>query len=134
MLKRLWRTRPYAPDLGLLLLRVSVSLLLMQYGWEKLTKYNEWSADFPDPLHVTPPISLALTIFAELFCSCFLLFGLFTRIVLIPLMFTMLTLVFIVHANDPFRIKEHAVSFLVPYIALFLTGPGRYSLDHQLKR
>ncbi len=134
MLNRLWSTKPYALDLGLLSIRMTMAVLMMTHGWPKFIGYSEKAATFPDPLGVGHPISLLLTIFAEVFCSAFLLVGLFSRIVLIPLMFLMLVAIFIIHAKDGLGVKEHAILFLVPYIALFLAGPGRYSVDRLLKR
>ncbi len=134
MLKSLWSTRPFAVDLGLLILRICLGGLMMTHGWPKFIHYSENAAEFPDPMGVGSSVSLMLTISAELFCSAFLLVGLFTRAVLIPLMFTMGVAIFIIHSGDPFGNKEHAISFLIPYITLFLTGPGSYSLDRLLKR
>src|SRR5215510_9643995 len=108
MLRRVWTTKPFAVDLGLLLLRLMAGALMLQYGWKKLSTFNEGSVDFPDPLGVSSPVSLSMTIFAEFFCSCFLLAGLFTRIVLIPLIFAMTVAVLVIHSDDPFRVKEHA--------------------------
>jgi putative oxidoreductase len=130
MLKLLMSIRPIALDAGLFLVRVIFSLLLMQYGWEKFSKYSEWSVDFPDPLGVGSPLSLALAIFAELFCAGFLALGLFTRFALIPLIINMVVIALIVHADDPMREREHAISFLVPFLLIFMAGPGKYSLDN----
>jgi putative oxidoreductase len=33
------------------------------------------------------------------------------------------------HANDPFQDKELALLFMVGYVVLILTGPGRFSVD-----
>jgi putative oxidoreductase len=130
MLKQFLSIRPIALDAGLFLLRVISGLLLMQYGWEKFSKYAEWSATFPDPLGVGSSVSLAMCIFAELFCAGFLVLGLFSRFVLIPLIFNMLVVALIVHADDPMREREHALSFLIPFLTIFLAGPGKYSLDN----
>ena len=134
MLNQLWSTKPYALDLGLLSIRMTMAVLMMTHGWPKFIGYSEKAATFPDPLGVGHPVSLLLTIFAEVFCSAFLLVGLFSRIVLIPLMVLMLVAIFIIHSKDELGVKEHAILFLVPYIALFLAGPGRYSVDRLLKR
>lgn len=122
------RTRAF--DLAILIIRVPAGLFLMQYGWEKFSQYSEWSKDFPDPLGVGSAASLALVVFAELFCAGFLVLGLFSRIVLVPLMINMTVIAFIVHAHDPMRQKEHAFTFLFTFLALFLLGPGKYSLDN----
>ena len=118
--------RGYSQDIAILLLRVPAGLFLMQYGWEKFSKYNEWSATFPDPLGVGSPVSLALAVLAELFCAGFLVLGLFSRFVLVPLIINMTVIALIVHAS------EHALTFLFIFLALFLTGPGKYSLDRFL--
>ena len=41
----------------------------------------------------------------------------------------MLVVIFVVHANDPFQIKELPFLYLGIYILLFFTGAGRISLD-----
>jgi len=51
---------------------------------------------------------------------------------LLPLIFTMFTIVFIVHANDPFSKQELGLLYLLPYITIFFTGPGKYSVDARL--
>lgn len=134
MLKYLITIKPIATDAGLLLMRVFFGILLMHYGWEKFSNYTAWSKDFPDPLRISSPISLALCIVAELFCAAFLAIGLFSRAVLIPLIINMLIVIIMVHQNDPFKEKEHAISFLIPFVALFLTGPGKYSVDSLIKK
>ena len=130
MLKQFLTIRPIALDAGLFLLRVIFGLLLMQYGWEKFSKYAEWSKDFPDPLGIGSPASLALCIFAELFCAGFLVLGLFSRFVLVPLIINMVVIALVVHADDPMREREHAISFLIPFLTIFMAGPGKYSVDN----
>ena len=121
--------RTLALDAAILIIRVPAGLFLMQYGYEKFSKYDEWSKDFPDPLGVGSPVSLALCISAELFAAGLLALGLFTRFALVPLIINMTVVAFIIHAKDPMRTKEHAFTFLFIFIALFLTGPGRFSID-----
>lgn len=134
MVNRIWSTKPFGIDAGLLVLRIGLAWMLMTHGYDKFMTYPQEAATFPDPLGVGNRVSLILTIFAELFCSAFLALGLFTRFALIPLLVTMIVLIMFVHAKDPLDVKEHAILFLVPYITLFLTGPGRYSIDRLLKK
>lgn len=67
--------------------------------------------------------------FAEFFCSLALALGLATRAALIPLIITMATAVLMIHGGDPFAKQEHALLYLVPYVAILIAGPGRYSVD-----
>ena len=91
-----------AADAGLLILRMGAGLLMATHGWSKLMGFSEKSGDFYNFMGLGDEISLALTVFAEFFCSMFLVLGIGTRLIL----------------------------FLVPYITLMLTGPGKYSIDY----
>lgn len=127
-----WTTTPAGctRDLGLLLLRVVTGLLMMtQHGWGKLSSYDERAATWADPLGVGSELSLALAIFAEFFCSAFVVAGLATRAAAIPVVITMLVAVGIVHWDDPFGKKEMALLVLVPFLTLVFCGAGRYSID-----
>jgi putative oxidoreductase len=102
---------------------------MLTHGWPKLVNFSDRMHSFGDPYGIGSAPSLALAVLAEVFCSVLLILGLFTRFALIPLIITMLTVVLIVHAHDPFARKELGLLYLVPYITLFLTGPGKFSLD-----
>lgn len=118
-------------SIGLLLLRIGVGgLMAILHGWDKLISFSFKMNTFPDPFHLGSPISLALTVFSELFCSILLIFGLATRVATIPLIITMLVAIFVIHGEDPVEKKELALLYLIPYITLFFTGAGKISLDH----
>lgn len=133
-MKFLLSSKSVALDLALFILRVGSAGMMMTHGWNKLMNFQDKSVSWPDPLHVGHSVSLGMTVFAELFCAGFLLLGLFSRLALVPLIFLMTVAVFVIHAGDSFGDKEHAVLFLVPYIVLFFTGPGIYSLDSIRKK
>jgi putative oxidoreductase len=78
--------------------------------------------------------SLALTVFAEVLCSFLLIIGLGTRLATIPLIIMMLTIIFVVHWNDPFSKTEFALLFMVPYVCILLMGAGRISIDALLSQ
>ena len=129
MLGRLISIKPFSIDAGVLLLRLFSGLFMMHYGWKKFTGFAERAQSFPDPFHIGSPASLGLTIFGELICPVFIVLGLFTRLSLIPSIITMLVATFYAHAGQSIIEREHAISFLIPYLAIFLIGPGRYSID-----
>lgn len=116
-------------SLGLLILRVLVGITMLTHGLAKLTSFSELSTTFPDPIGLGSTLSLILIIGAEVGCSLFVIVGAFTRLAVIPLVFSMLVVIFIVHANDPFQMKELPFLYLGIYILLFFTGAGRISLD-----
>jgi putative oxidoreductase len=128
ILQKWFSSQPLSMDLGLLLLRLCLGLMAL-HGWSKWEDFEAGSADWPDPFHVGTKASYALTVFAELFCSVFVILGLATRVALVPLIVCMLVIVFNVHAGDPLADREHGLLYLLGYLALFLTGPGKISLQ-----
>lgn len=122
-------------DLGLLLLRLGAgALMLWEHGWPKLASYAEKSASFSDPLGLSPAVSLALAVFAEVFCSLAVMLGLYTRLAVLPLLFTMAMAAFVIHADDPFKVKEKALLYGIMYLAILIAGPGRYALSQAISR
>ena len=117
-------------DLALLILRVGVSVLMLVHGWAKLQRALSGDLGFADPIGMGETTSLFATIFAEFFCSILLILGFLTRPALLFLIFTMCVIVFVVHAGE-YDKQEHALLYLIPYVAIFILGPGRYSMDYR---
>lgn len=133
LMKSFLSSKALSIDAGLLILRLCCALMLL-HGWPKFIDFKENSGDWPDPFHVGTTVSYALTVFAELFCSIFVVLGLFTRIALVPLIICLIVIVFNVHGGDPLEDKEHGLLYLLIYLSLFLTGPGKYSLDSLIEK
>jgi putative oxidoreductase len=133
LMKSFLSSKALSIDAGLLILRLCCALMLL-HGWPKFINFKENSGDWPDPFHVGTTVSYALTVFAELFCSVFVVLGLFTRIALVPLIICLIVIVFDVHGGDPLEDKEHGLLYLLIYLSLFLTGPGKYSLDSLIEK
>ena len=132
-LRLLISSKVMALDAALLLFRLATALMAL-HGWSKFSNFYTEIEEWPDPLHVGVVASKALTVFAELFCAILVAAGLFTRAALIPLIICMIVIVFVIHAGDPFEDREHGLLYLLSYIALFLSGPGKYSLDNLWKK
>ena len=125
---------PSKPDgitisLLLLALRILFGGLLLSHGIQKWNNYAEMSAVFPDPLGVGSNVSLGLAIFGELACSIGFIFGALYRLAMIPMIFTMCMAFFVIHGSDPFAVKELAFVYLVVFILMYITGPGKFSID-----
>ena len=110
-------------------LRLALGALIIPHGYSKLISFASKSATFSDPFHIGHPTSMALVIFAEFFCGVFILLGLFTRLACIPLIITMLVIVFQINHADFFGSAEKASLYLAGYLALICIGPGKVSLD-----
>lgn len=124
-------------DIALVIARIGIAALMLTHGIPKLVMlFSGAPVQFPQVLGMSAELSLALAVFAEVFCSILLLAGFATRLAVIPLAITMLLAVFLIHAADPLSVKEPALHYLLVYIVLLLAGSGKYSIDYvlQLKR
>jgi putative oxidoreductase len=116
-------------DLWLLLARIVVGTFMLTHGVPKLQNLMSGNIHFSDPFGLGPTFSLALTVFAEVFCSILLILGIATRFASIPLIINMSVAVFYAHGGQPLAKKELAVFYLLFYIGFCIIGGGRYSID-----
>lgn len=106
--------------------------MLVNYGWHKLTHFAEMQRQFGDPLGLGPTVSLSLVVFAEFFCSAFVILGLFTRLACIPLIIAMGVAFFKVHHmlyGTGAGSGQTALVFFLAFLIILFTGPGKVSLD-----
>ena len=103
--------------------------MMLPHGYDKLVKFAHMKSGFINFLGMGSTMSLALDIFAEFFCSIFLIFGLFTRLAVIPLIIAMCVVVAIAHNYEIFGDGEHGAMLLAGFIVILLVGPGKISID-----
>ena len=116
---------------ALLFVRVAFGVMMLTHGLPKMEMLLSGNgSQFPPIFALSPEITLALAVFAEVICSVLVIVGLGTRIAVIPLIITMAVAVFMVHAADPFAQKEMASLYLAIFTGLLFTGSGKYSLDY----
>lgn len=94
-------------DFGVLLLRLGVGAMMLVHGIPKLGMLisGNWAA-FQDPLGIGNFLSLLLCVGAEFGCSILIFLGL-----------------------SGWGAQELAAIYLLIYLTLFYTGPGKFSLD-----
>jgi putative oxidoreductase len=119
-------------SISMLTLRIGAGLLMFHHGYGKFTHFAEYQPEFMNFLGLGTAISLGLVVFAELFCSVLLIIGLFTSLATIPLIITMGVVVFVAQNGEIFAKGELPALYLFVYVAIMITGPGRYSLDARL--
>ncbi|MFT5884176.1 MAG: putative oxidoreductase [Arcticibacterium sp.] len=134
MLKKFFKVTSLPPyvDFSIFILRVGVGVLMIPHGYQKLLKILNGQFSFADPIGFGEGSSLMLAAFAEFFCSLLLVLGFFTRTALFFLIFTMTVVVCVVKMGQGLAEMEKGLLFLIPYISLFIWGPGRYSLDYHI--
>lgn len=116
-------------NFGMLVLRVVSGVLLMSHGYSKLARFNELQNVFMNFAGIGSTASLILIIFAEFFCSIFLILGLFTRFACIPIIIGMNVVVFVANHGDVFGKAESGTMYLTAAIAILFCGPGKISVD-----
>ena len=126
---------PRSADLALLLLRVwHGAALLLLHGWGKLSGFSSMAGKFPDPFGIGSTPSLALAVVGETVCTTLIILGFFTRVAALGSAITMATAFWYAHGGRLTGTNngELAFVFLGVFVALFIAGAGKYSLDAKL--
>jgi putative oxidoreductase len=132
-LDRLRRTADRISFLGPTLARLTVGLVFMGTGWGKLHSLSDVT-DFFTSLHIPAPgFNARLTAATEFFGGLAILLGLGTRLVALPLGFTMVIAILTAKRGDitgfTALVGFEEWSYLVFFIWLALAGAGPVSLD-----
>jgi|SRR3954463_10074424 putative oxidoreductase len=122
-------------NFSMLLLRVSTGLWIMiKHGLDKLQNFSTIQPHFYNFLGLGSSLSLALVIFAELFCGMLVVLGLFTRLAVIPIIIMLLVAAFNAKATQPLMNKELDFLYLIPFVVLLFCGAGRVSVDGMMSK
>ena len=134
------KSNAFLKDFGILVGRLGLGLsIALAHGLGQMQNFSMVAEKFPDPLGIGSTASLALAVFAELFCGLLLVIGAGTRLAVSQLMVSMGVAIYC-HMKlwgDPlFPAKpgdssaELAFIYLIGFTVLLFTGPGRFSIDH----
>ncbi|WP_439184678.1 HvfX family Cu-binding RiPP maturation protein [Carboxylicivirga taeanensis] len=120
-------------DWALLVMRLTLAFGFFEPAVKKFDNIRgtaEWFATLNIPL---PTVSVLLVATFEFIGFFFLMLGLLTRYISIPLMFIMLIAILTVHMGNGFSASENGFQvpfyFLIMLFVIFSKGPGRYSID-----
>ena len=113
----------------ILAVRVFFGILFFIHGVDKMMNFSILSDTYPSVFGLGSYMTLMLAIFTEFCCSLFLIFGLMIRVILIPMIISMAVAFFDVH-DAIISEGELALIYFIMFIILFITGPGRYSVDY----
>ncbi|MFN0728277.1 DoxX family protein [Polaribacter gochangensis] len=131
--KSIFTTSEIGVSFSLLIVRIGISFsMIYLHGYPRLINFSTIHTEFADPLGIGTTLSLSLVVFAEFFCSTFLIVGLFTRWSCIPLIITMIVATWVVNGGKGFIFQEKSFIFLITYICLLISGGGYFSLDYLL--
>jgi putative oxidoreductase len=119
-------------SVGLLLLRLSVGVLMIHHGQEKLADPQQFANTYVASLHLPFPLFFAYAAgFSELIGSWLVILGLFTPLGALALAGTMTVAAYqhISTAGLNIYVLELVLLYLGGSLALLLNGPGRFSFD-----
>lgn len=121
-------------NVAMLLFRFFIGGMMVQIGYNKLIHFNSMLTGeraFHSMIGIGDKAELAMLVFAEFFCSVFLILGLFTRLATIPLIIAMSVAFFMAHHAVVFDngSVQPSLIYLCGYIFLLLVGPGKISVD-----
>ncbi|MDC3185629.1 DoxX family protein [bacterium] len=130
-------SRPFAGDLGLLVLRVFTGALLIHHGYEKLANIENFADAFVRPLHLPFPILLSyVAAFSEVIGSWLLITGLLTRMGALAVAGTISVAIYhaIVTAGFNIYLLELLGLYFASAVAVLACGPGIFSIDELIAR
>ncbi|MCG8328431.1 MAG: DoxX family protein [Chitinophagales bacterium] len=121
-------------DLGLLILRIAISVLMLLHGIAKLGGVSGIEGMLGN---AGLPTFLAYGVYVtEIIAPLFILAGYRTRLASIVYMFGVLVAIFLVHSGDVFSLNQHGgwgIELLGLYlfgaVALFFTGGGKIAVS-----
>ena len=124
-------------SLGFLLLRLSIGIMLIHHGYEKLENIENFADAFVRPLHLPFPIFFSyVAAFSEIVGSWLIIFGLVTRLGALAILGTVSFGIY--HALVTAGFNIYLLELLVLYwggaACIVLSGPGNFSIDHLIKR
>lgn len=117
-------------DSAMLFLRVFAGGMLLSHGIMKIQNFDFMIGNFPSMLGMGSEVSLIMATIVEVGASLFIIAGALTRLALIVAAFTMFMAAFFGHSGGGFG--ELAFVYMGVFIALFIAGPGMYSMDRLL--
>ncbi len=126
---------PVSTDLGLLVLRVWISLtLILLHGLGKLDRLMADEVAFRSVFGSSPTVSVGLAVLGEVVAPLLLMVGFASRwaALICSIMMAMAFMVGHGYALSGERSGELPFVFLAGFVTLFITGPGRFSVDSRL--
>ncbi len=120
---------------GLLFMRVSVSLLLLQvHGLPKLMHWSVEVQRIEDPFGLGGTLTLGLAVFAEVICPVLLILGVWARLACLPILAVLAVAVLFVHPEWSLEQGQFAWLLMILFAGLAITGPGPLVIGKALRK
>lgn len=117
-------TVPY--DWAALLIRLACGIALLPYGLKKIRERKEVAPKFPAVLGLSSRTAFWCALLVETCSSICMIFGFFTRIAAVAGACNMAVATNVSRGQ---YFTSPAQSYLLMFLAIFIIGPGHFSLD-----
>ncbi len=133
MLKTFFSSQPLW-EKGLTFVRIIIGIMLIRHGIEvfELSKMNEYGKRLNDLQFPAPLFMAYIGKSMEFIGGICILFGFLTRLIIIPLAITFLIISFGMGHGKILMEDQHPFLFVILFLVIFFTGPGKFSLDYVL--
>lgn len=128
------RRKSHATDVSLLLMRVFIGGAIAYHGAGKVFGNMEGFGQAVAGLGFPFPAVFAwVAALSEFAGGILIALGLLTRVSALFAMSVMAVAFFMVHAGDPFRVKELAYAYLIFTAGVLISGGGYFSADNFIR-
>ncbi len=122
-------------DSALLFFRAGAGLgMIHTHGMKKVIDFQAEVASIPDPLGIGGYPSAVVAVLINIVCAGLVVMGFFTRLNALLILGLTLMGLLVVHAADPWPVRDVPYMYSLAFGLILLLGAGRYSLDQQLYR
>jgi len=113
--------------------RVLLMLELFRvHGMKKFRVENGEREHVPNPLHLPEKLNSLVATFSDTAVPLLVVFGIATRLVLLPSIGVTAIGYFVVHRKDSVEVRDVPYMYTLSLLFLWAVGPGTYSVDHYL--
>lgn len=120
-------------DKALLFFRIAAGVgMIHTHGMKKLLDFQAEVANIPDPLGIGGYPSALIAVFINIVCAGLVVVGFFTRLNALCILSLTLMGLLVVHASDPWSVRDIPYMYSLAFGLISWLGAGRYSLDRQL--
>jgi len=115
------------------MLRILTGALLVYHGTSKVFGgLGNMASSLAERGWPAPELQAFMASYVEFAGGVLLIVGLFTRPTALMVVGMFAIIVFVFHGADPFAKQEKALIFMALGVFVFLTGPGKFSVDNFL--
>lgn len=118
---------------ALLVFRILLAVELFRvHGMKKFRVENGQKEHVPNPLHLPEKLNGLVATFSDTIIPFFIIFGLGTRLAVLPTIGVTAIGYFVVHKNDSLEVRDVPYMYTLSLLLLLALGAGTYSLDYYL--